>query len=198
MRKKSHISLAMHIVDSLDIKELDKHRKAFYIGSILPDCKPSFLTTKHEFYGTISMLHEKIHEMTMEYNSNKFNERSFIMDLGQVLHYIADYFTFPHNMTYDGTLRDHCIYEKELKHSLRAYIKNGEAQKAYAPAKGIDTPEALFHFIDKAHQDYLKLKRSVEEDCMYIVRVCHQVAEAILALFLKEKYSHYTFSSVLC
>ena len=37
MRKKSHISLARYIVNSLDDKELKKHRFSFYIGSVLPD-----------------------------------------------------------------------------------------------------------------------------------------------------------------
>ena len=35
MRKKSHISLARYIVNSLDDKELKKHRFSFYIGSLL-------------------------------------------------------------------------------------------------------------------------------------------------------------------
>ena len=48
MRKKSHISLAKYIVGSLEEQDLVKHKKAFYLGSILPDCKPSFLTVKHE------------------------------------------------------------------------------------------------------------------------------------------------------
>lgn len=43
MRKKSHISLARYIVNSLDDKELKKHRFSFYIGSVLPDIKPSFI-----------------------------------------------------------------------------------------------------------------------------------------------------------
>ena len=34
MRKKSHISLARYIVNSLDDKELKKHRFSFYIGSV--------------------------------------------------------------------------------------------------------------------------------------------------------------------
>ena len=31
MRKKSHISLAKHIVQISDIKNFDEHKKAFYI-----------------------------------------------------------------------------------------------------------------------------------------------------------------------
>ena len=48
MRKKSHISLARYLVRNLDDGDLRKHKLSFYIGSILPDCKPSFLYKKHE------------------------------------------------------------------------------------------------------------------------------------------------------
>lgn len=52
MRKKSHISLARYLVRNLDDGDLRKHKLSFYIGSILPDCKPSFLYKKHEITGT--------------------------------------------------------------------------------------------------------------------------------------------------
>ena len=52
MRKKSHISLARYLVRNLDDTGLRKHKLSFYIGSILPDCKPSFLYKKHEITGT--------------------------------------------------------------------------------------------------------------------------------------------------
>ena len=187
MRKKSHISLAIYIADSLNSIELKRHRKAFFIGSILPDCKPSFFTTKHEYLGTISMVENKIKQLTSAYNPLQYNERSYVIDLGQVLHYVADYFTFPHNVTYGGNLKDHCKYEKELKFGLRSYIKSGDALKAHSELKNFTSCEALFKFIEKAHQEYLSLKRNVQEDCMYIVSVCRQVAEAILNLLSLQK-----------
>ena len=35
--------------------------------------------------------------------------------LGVIIHYIADYFTFPHNDHYPGNVKDHCYYERDLK-----------------------------------------------------------------------------------
>lgn len=187
MRKKSHISLAIYIADSLNSKELKRHRKAFFIGSILPDCKPSFFTTRHEYIGTISMVKDKIQQLTSEYAPQQYNERNYIIDLGQVLHYVADYFTFPHNVTYDGNLKDHCKYEKDLKFGLRSYIKSGDAIKIPSEFKNFTSCDALFKFIEKAHQEYMSLKRNVQEDCMYIVSICRQVAEAILSLLTMQK-----------
>lgn len=183
MRKKSHISLARYIVSSMDVQGLEKHKKAFYLGSILPDCKPSFLTTKHEINGTFEMVQKEILKLTTECDTEKQNERVYFRNLGQVTHYLADYFTFPHNEIYDGNLKDHCMYEKELKFTLRNYIKSGDAERNRKEACTFRTPEALFNFILKAHEEYLKVKKSVEEDCKYIVWLCHTVVIGIINLF---------------
>ena len=38
------------------------------------------------------------------------------------------------------------------------------------------------NFIRNAHREYLSRKRNVQEDCRYIVHICHQVVQAILNL----------------
>lgn len=182
MRKKSHISLACYLVQNLQTKELLEHKKAFYLGNILPDCKPSFLTTKHEFDGTFGMVQGRILALTDSTDRLSRNERAYVRNLGEVIHYIADYFTFPHNDTYDGNLKDHCYYEKELKFGLRSYIKSGQAQEDEREPVTFYSTEDLFGYIRKAHKEYLSLKRDVEEDCIYIVRICQQVVQAILQL----------------
>lgn len=186
LRKKSHISLAKYIVEANGTKELSKHKKAFYLGSILPDCKPSFLTKKHEFNGTFEEVRTEIKRLTINCDIMKRNARVYWRDLGQVIHYMADYFTFPHNATYEGNLKEHCIYEKHLKHGLREYIRSGEAARNAGRMEKFETPDALCSFIQKAHNEYLEFKRSVEEDCRYIVALCHQVVEAIIYLLNKQ------------
>ena len=107
MRKKSHISLAKYIVEDVRVPELEAHRKAFYLGSILPDCKFSFLTKRHEFGETFDLVTAQIRRLSEREGREHSNLRAYMRHLGEVIHYVADYFTFPHNNTYDGTLRDH-------------------------------------------------------------------------------------------
>lgn len=185
MRKKSHISLAKYIVNDIDTLELDNHRKAFYLGSILPDCKPSFLTKKHEFTGTFNEVRDSLRNLTVDCDLNERNERVYWRRLGEVIHYVADYFTFPHNMTYDGNLKDHCMYEKELKFRLKEYIKSGEAREDQPEILKFYTVEALIKFIETSHAEYLKFKRSVEEDVRYIVGLCRQVVAAVVELLYR-------------
>lgn len=191
MRKKSHISLAKYIVDSLDEQELMKHKKAFYLGSILPDCKPSFLTVKHEMEGTFPKLQQDLKQLVERQRTSQINMRVFYRNLGEVIHYIADYFTFPHNAHYPGNLKDHCVYEEHLKKGLKEYIQSGEAERnrknIQNSVQNLNSTEAICDFIQKAHDMYVKLKNTVEGDCRHIVTLCHQVVEAVILLIKREK-----------
>ena len=157
MRKKSHISLARFLVKGMENDVLSRRWKAFYVGSLLPDCRPSFLTVRHEYDETYELVEKKIHKLVEDVKRRPADSMRYMIDLGQVFHYIADYFTFPHNRHYPGNLKDHCIYEKYLKFELRAYIREN-------------------------HQEYMQRSHDVEEDCEYITRVCSRVLAAMIWL----------------
>ena len=97
MRKKSHVSLAVYLINNLDSGLLTSHRKAFIIGSILPDCKPSFVTTKHNMEETFDMVSSFISQLTVDSADYRRISTAYCRRLGEVTHYIADYFTYPHN-----------------------------------------------------------------------------------------------------
>ena len=56
MRKKSHISLAWYLMNNEGMESVKHHKGAFYIGSILPDCIPSFLVRKHTIEDSFDVL----------------------------------------------------------------------------------------------------------------------------------------------
>ncbi len=182
MRKKSHISLARFLVRKAGDDVLRRRWKAFYVGSLLPDCRPSFLTVRHEYDETIDLVEHKIRKLMEDTARHPEDSMRYMIDLGQVFHYIADYFTFPHNSNYPGSLKDHCVYEKYLKFGLRTYIR----ERAYALC--VDEKERLYSvedildYIRRNHQEYMEVYRSVEEDCEYITRVCLQVLAAMVYL----------------
>lgn len=60
MRKKSHISLARFLIKEAGDEVLRRRWKAFYVGSLLPDCRPSFLTVRHEYDETFDLVEQKI------------------------------------------------------------------------------------------------------------------------------------------
>ena len=174
MRKKSHISLARFLVQGLDNEVLLHRKKAFYVGSLLPDCKPSFLTVRHEYDETIEMVERRIRRLIENPRGRSADSMRYMIELGQIIHYLADYFTFPHNRHYPGSLKEHCLYEKYLKYGLRSYIRRGDAV-FYDDCRGMDSVDDVLDYIRGCHQEYMECARCVEEDCEYITRVCSQV-----------------------
>ncbi len=183
MRKKSHISVAKYLLNSNGMEYLQEYKKSFYFGSILPDCVPSFLTRRHCIEDTIEILKDEIDKITTDYDANKGLSTYFCRHLGVITHYVADYFTFPHNSIYPGNIKDHCIYEEDLKHAMREYVKSDRAKKIREKNGLFHDSNEIIDFIKKVHAEYLQLMLQVRIDCMYIVELCHKVVDAILQLF---------------
>ena len=182
MRKKSHILLARYLADQLTVDEsLQSHRKAFCLGSILPDIRPSFVVKKHEYFSTFGEIQEKMLQL-VEHGPLEGKERVYWRNFGEVLHYVADYFTFPHNRTYTGSLYEHSQYEKILKQRLKICIKSGAAGAYVFRDVYFKNLEELTEFIQVSHTSYLRKKRNITEDIQYILMVCYQVIKGIVQL----------------
>ena len=203
MRKKSHISLARYIVNNMEDNDLKKHKLSFYIGSVLPDIKPSFVYKRHEMDGTYPDIRRHIERLSEGRKLvEKKKGRKYYMDLGQISHYLADYFTYPHNKIYPGSLKDHCSYEEKLKRDLRSYLKSGEATRHHRllqlkeeheklqnkkKAEPLIDAEAICAFIQKSHDEYLAHKHGVEDDIEHIVEVNHKALDAMMKLLANKR-----------
>ncbi len=183
MRKKSHISLAKYLMNNMNVQDLHEHKKAFYIGSILPDLKPSFLTKRHNIDETFDDLMDEIKKITVDYDINRGIDSYYARHLGVITHYLSDYCTFPHNAIFTGSLTEHCYYEKELKFSLKEYVQSDAAQRARNDFRTFHTVEEISHFILKTHREYLRAIKTVKADIHYIIELCFKVVDAILRFF---------------
>lgn len=189
MRKKSHVSLANYLLDNVDSELLTQHRKAFVLGSVLPDCKPSFVTERHNIEETFSKVTAFVEKLTVNHAEFKRISTSYCRKLGEVTHYVADYFTYPHNSIYDGSLKDHCVYEGELKTALTDYIDKGQLSINRNIARTFKSSEELCSYIKNMHREYLQVEKNLASDCMYIISLCQIVVEGVLhllAMYLKD------------
>lgn len=194
MRKKSHILLARYLADQLTVDEsLQSHRKAFCLGSILPDIRPSFVVKKHEYFSTFGEIQEKMLQL-VEHGPLEGKERVYWRNFGEVLHYVADYFTFPHNRTYTGNLYEHSQYEKILKQRLKICIKSGAAGAYVFRDVYFKNLEELTEFIQVSHTSYLRKKRNITEDIQYILMVCYQVIQGIVQLCTRRQENMAAFA----
>ena len=188
LRKKSHILLARYLADQMSAaSSLQSHRKAFCLGSILPDIKPSFITKRHEYFTTFDQVKESMRRLA-DTTPEQSNERVYWRRFGEVIHYMADYFTFPHNKTYTGSFAQHNHYEKVLKNELKSCIQGGEACRYLQPAIRFDTFATLIDYIEAAHERYLNKLRCVEEDIRFILNMCFQVIQGLVQLGTGRQY----------
>lgn len=186
MRKKSHIGLARYLTNYKHQELLASHRYFFYAGSILPDCRPSFLTTRHNIESTLPLIQEYMERVRLHRirTADTYLNRRDCITMGQILHYIADYFTYPHHDSiYPGSLKDHCHYEEYLKQRLREYFQSGAAfQIPYTPLESRMSTREIIRFIQQKHKEYLELpSHSIESDCQYIIAVNQSVMSALAA-----------------
>mgnify|MGYP000864638594 CR=1 FL=1 len=170
MRKKSHITIGKCI--GRELIE-DKYRNSFITGNVIPDINPSFLLMRHEIDYTLNKV-----KMDIRLASNElYAGHNFYIRLGIISHYISDYFTLPHNKIYKGTIKDHCIYEGDLKRIMKEKVKY----------KGIPKEELvdilnyndLIEFIISKHGEYSNTDGGIEIDCKYIYNVTRQVVYTI-------------------
>ena len=110
------------------------------------------------------------------------NQRVYWRRFGEVIHYMADYFTFPHNKTYTGSFSQHNHYEKVLKNRLKECIQQGEAYAYLEPAIRFADFSTLIDYIEATHEKYLNKLRSVEEDIRFILNMCFQVVQGLIQI----------------
>ncbi len=182
MRKKSHISLAKFLMNNMKVQDLYEHKNSFYIGSVLPDLKPSFLTRRHTIDDTFEVLIKEIKKITVNYDINKGINRYYARHLGVVTHYLSDYCTYPHNSVFDGTIKEHISYERELKCTLKEYIVREDIQRERKQCQMLHLDDVLA-FILLTHKEYLRALKDVNQDIHFIIDICYKVVDAILRFF---------------
>jgi hypothetical protein len=165
----------------MQVKDLQEHKKSFYIGSILPDLKPSFITKRHTIDETFDDLIDEINKITIDYDVNKGINCYYARHLGVVTHYLSDYCTFPHNTIFEGNMKEHMHYEKDLKYSLKEYVNREDVQRERN--QNFHSADEIIRYIRKAHKEYLKALKVVHEDVVFIIDLCFKVVDAILLFF---------------
>lgn len=180
MRKKSHLTLASYLMNSAGMEQLSIHKKAFYLGNLLPDCTPSFLTRRHNMEETFSILKKELRLLIEGYDHTKGITAYFCRHLGIILHYVADYFTYPHNPFYPGNLKAHCQYEEALKHQIRSYVNSSYAVRERSNDEKPKTVEQICQHIQAMHTQYANSIHSTFNDCAFITHVCHQITDFLL------------------
>lgn len=187
MRKKSHISLSRGVIKGLGEENIIRHRYTFYIGSIVPDCIPSFVTRRHNMEQTFDVFVKHMEKFVDKLNKKRKMGFMQSIRMGMILHYIADYFTLPHNSHYNGGFKEHCVYEGAQLRFMRSYVNEVRTEeisiKRPDPLKDI---KQIVEYIKRKHKEYVELHQGVREDCEFSLEACICVALSLFKIGMQK------------
>ena len=174
METRNHFALGRHILDSSGYAFKRAHRAAFIFGNIFPDINIFSYFRGHTYEGCYSALCRRIEKLKARRRLSVYD----MFQLGASIHYLADFFTTPHNKKFLGGLYQHYRYEKSLRPLFRRSLPALEKlMKRQLPRPG---PEKLGDLIRRIHLSYLSKSASFENDCFYITSMCSRMFNALL------------------
>ncbi len=178
MKQKDHRALARYLMDCVGERRVCGgvwHRRFFVLGCILPDYIP--FTYLHGFRQSRAM---RGHNMPysakqirrgirhLEARGVRTLKDSF--RLGILMHYLADSFTYPHNAAFQGSMRDHRLYEKELHAHFKQYLPLTARPILQPLPQG-----SLGDLFAISHSQYENTAFTYEHDCRQIITTCTEV-----------------------
>lgn len=184
MKKRSHVILTDHIARSL----FPSHSLPLLFGSILPDFLLHTFIRRHSWDKTHKMIFRKMRTLS----SFGLDCAASSLKLGYILHYIEDYFTYPHNSNFEDSLDEHVRYENAqvfwLKQRLEADSLSGGKPSAAVSERGdlkagnigIDH---ICRALEHMHEEYMANEQGFENDHDYMTKAVSMVSEYFSMVF---------------
>ena len=170
MKGKSHRLLAQYLIDQYLSGQPRRCTRAFLLGCVQPDRNPTTYLK-----GSFREQWLRGHNWG---NSQRYMQRLCrrlerkrklgmlsCYNLGKLVHYTADAFTFAHNEEFPEDLKRHNAYEKALHAYFLNHFQELTGQTATPSGTAMDT-------IRSYHRDYVAKPFHIRNDSRYTVAVC--------------------------
>lgn len=158
---------------------------AFFYGNLKPDLKGTYLTKRHYPSLMYDEVIEKLRVFVEKYRIGPENGRELSVDLGEICHYMTDFFCYPHNDDiYDHNLLAHYIYEKRIALTIKRKL----TEEKFETWAGYVIPpfsfEALVNRIGDLHARYKTqtVHHCIDNDLVYICQVVSTLVLAVINL----------------
>lgn len=170
METKDHLALGHFLLDCTNHIGLQQHQRVFLLGCIEPDY--NLVTYIHGIWQYKNLCGHNagnsfshIKNCFEQIQSKGLHTAKDYFVLGTVIHYIADAFTWPHNIFWEKSLIEHAAYEKELHQFFSHELEtNGK--------RVIEKISSLLDTYSDLHNEYGTAFHSPETDCRYIITAC--------------------------
>jgi hypothetical protein len=173
MKFKDHKNISFYLVKSQERRIKARNMWALVIGSVIPDItvytylRGSLSGKKlkgHNYENTSVVINDLIERIS---NSHKYGIWRYF-ELGKLLHYSADSFTYAHNSRFTGSLAEHRAYEMELHERLEeAMVRESDDISKIGNEQSSDMCER----IRELHEAYSRKTPDSRNDCRYIMYV---------------------------
>ena len=183
MDSVSHIRVANLLLDYVEQTcGVTFEQSAFIYGNLKPDLTGTYLTKRH--YPSLMMdeVMDKIRAFAAKYTIGPTNGHDLSVDLGEICHFMTDFFTFPHNDDiYEHNLLAHYLYEKRIAMCIRRRMTEAKFEHWASPIIPPTTLDALITRIGSMHEQYRTQTRRhcIDDD---LVHVCRITAMVVLAM----------------
>ena len=181
MKSTSHRMLAHYFIDIYLFNYSASCKKAFSLGCVQPDKNPTTylkgsLRSQWLRGHNWENARRYIYRIGRRLERKKRFKTADFYQLGKLIHYTADAFTYAHNAHFGETLADHRLYEQRLHKYMIGYLDsvNGHIEDH------INHAISVHDFINKRHTKYMHCNPGVHTDAQYCVHVCRHVMFMLL------------------
>jgi hypothetical protein len=168
------------IEQNLNIK-LD--RDGILYGCELPDISPNLILIFHFKKFSFDFVLNLISSlMSQELPHTKTDLKNFSINLGIVLHYIADYFCYAHNRKKFNFLPLHIVYEYMLDYRISNFqfdnLIKDICSRTYN--ENYSSPNFIKNFINSKLSEYNCKEHVIDDDIIYSLEACLIITHAII------------------
>ena len=184
MDSVSHIRVAHLLMDYVEQTcGVTFDSSGFVYGNLKPDLTGTYLTKRHNPSIMMDEVMDKIRAFTEKYTIGPVNGRELSVDLGEICHYMTDFFTYPHNDDiYERNLLAHYLYEKRVALVIRRRMTEDKFEQ------WATTVDALIARIGSMHDAYRAADRhhGINDDLVHICRATAMVVLSIISIVYEQ------------
>lgn len=190
MDSVTHIRVANLLMDYVEQTcGVTFDQSGFLYGNLKPDLTGTYLKKRHNPSIMMDEVMDKIRDFTKKYTIGAVNGHDLSVDLGEICHFMTDFFTYPHNDDiYDRNLLAHYIYEKRVGLVIRRRITEAKFEQWASPIIPPTSVDALISRISTMHNDYCAAghRHGIDDDLIHICRATAMVVLSIINILYEE------------
>lgn len=186
MDSVSHVRVAHLLLDYVEQTcGVTFDRGGFVYGNLKPDLTGTYLTKRHYPSLMFDEVMDKIRSFTDRYTIGPENGHELSVDLGEICHFMTDFFTYPHNDDiYDRNLLAHYVYEKRIALVIRRRMTEARFERWAGPIIPPLTVDALISRIESMHGRYRAQERRhcIDDDIMHVCRATAMLVLSVISI----------------